>query len=235
MGVSIFRQQRYVGIGTPKQASGSSVELVHKMKKYRYILLLMIFVLLAGSFGVLLYVRSHTKTTNVLGSTSDTPTYKFADNTLGVYADIPTRFTKNDTPAQTSKSILVIFEAGSAGDQYGPISLSISIESGLKLPAKLQKEQPLDVVVGNLDKTIKQKYPGYTKISEKKYTIGTKSVVKYDFSYTGKNDLKATQRLIIVERDQDSVVYFKFQTLTDTFDSVEKDFLRAIESSITVK
>lgn len=116
-----------------------------------------------------------------------------------------------------------------------PFLVTIRKEKGLRPIIALTRQDMLPMLLRNLERAYPQRFPGYKKVSEKKLEYGDKKAAEVSFTYTNSAGGTVQQRLLIVEYDGDTALYFSAQAQEENFDRLNKKYFNRIFSSVRFK
>lgn len=102
--------------------------------------------------------------------------------------------------------------------------INVKAETGLRLPAQLAKLDVVDLVVDGAIKALPSRYPGYKLINQEEFMVEGKAGAVIEFTYLGPAKELIHQRLLLIEKDIDTALYF--------YDAVKGFGLPNLEASI---
>lgn len=124
-----------------------------------------------------------------------------------------------------------IFIRLTEGTILQPLLVSIRLEKGLRLVTSLTRQEMIPYLLNSVEGAHPQRFPEYTKESEREFELSGKKAAELLFTYTGPAGEKIKQRFLIVAYDGDTALYFAAQAKTSDFDSLnQRYFNRMFES-----
>lgn len=97
--------------------------------------------------------------------------------------------------------------------------VSIRYEDGLRSVATLANTDPLALVTGNAIKALPSRYTNFVQNSDEPMTISEKLARQLIFEYVGQNGEPITQQLLIIQSDEDTVIYIAAQSASSDYEN----------------
>ena len=113
--------------------------------------------------------------------------------------------------------------------------ISVRYEDGLRTISSLAKQEPLELLLGNIDKAYPQRFPGYSLSNEHKLKVDGKSAAELIFTYKGPNGELAKQRQYIVMKDGDMAIIVSTQSKGNDFESLNNKYFTPLLMSLHFK
>ncbi len=101
----------------------------------------------------------------------------------------------------------------------------------LRKLASLTKMSLKDAVLDNVSRQLPQQYPGYKKINENNLEVNGAQATEIVFQYVSQ-DIPVRQRLLLLFKDSDTVVYIRGQTKATEYNAVNGRYFDPVFSSV---
>lgn len=156
----------------------------------------------------------------------------FVDVNQGLSLNYPQTLKKLELTKNDIKDNF-IFRADNVNGSDEPVLVSVRYEKGLKEAAALTKQNKLEMVIQNLRKSYPTRFPGFNEISSKITEIEGHEAKEVIFSYQTQK-ITSYQRLVIIDKNDDSVIYIAMQSTKSGFYSVNKNIFDLIINSAKI-
>lgn len=195
-----------------------------RLRSHRRMLLIAVLgILILGAAGVYGVWRSREAQWATF-SWTDPPFTFLYNNQLLASRDIPSEEEK--TRAHT------VFRATERETGSSPILFTARYEEGLRIVTSLVRQDQIDVLLGNSDKAFPLRYQGYTKLSERKFTVESRDAAELVFTYQGSTGETVKQRFLVVAYDADRAMYLAVQAKEADFADLNKRYFQRMFNSL---
>ena len=152
-------------------------------------------------------------------------------NEVGLEVQQPTQLKRAELSDKDKQGNVLLRLQESEANKV-PVLITVRYEDGLKAIFAVTKQEPLEMLLTNLDKSYPDRFPGFTKISDRELTVGDKEAAEIVFDYQQPGQEKVRQRLLIVIKDSDTAVYVAGQLPADQYDQYNSTLLEPVFTSL---
>jgi hypothetical protein len=114
-----------------------------------------------------------------------------------------------------------------------PFLVTLRSESGLRAVATLTRASIIDVVMGNSEKALPQRFKGFHKESGRRYEHNGRNAGEFIFTYDSPvPNERIKQRFVILVKDDDTAVYLAMQAKEADFDEQNQKIFNPMAESL---
>lgn len=138
---------------------------------------------------------------------------------------------KNIQDEENSR-VEIMFRAIQTAEESRPMLVNIKKEKGLRIVTSLTRVEMLAGLLRNMERAYPQRFPGYKKEGERTFEQGGKKSAEIYFTYKSPAGEIIKQRLMVIEYDGGTAIYFSAQSKQKDFDSLNKKYFNKIFKSV---
>ena len=179
--------------------------------------------------AVLLLSGRGSQPPSLQGSSGVLASTVFKNDTYGLSLSYPVETEVINLSEQDKKDKFVLKLQHVTRPEY---LINVKAETGLRLPAQLAKLDVVDLVVDGAIKALPSRYPGYKLINQEEFMVEGKAGAVIEFTYLGPAKELIHQRLLLIEKDIDTALYFTMQSRDSDFLDLEASIFDQLQASI---
>jgi len=197
----------------------------------KQVTVLVLVALLFSAGATLFFILRPNKASNNKSQQS-TDTINFNSSVQGISFDYPLGLKQIPLSSDDLEDNF-IFRADNSDPKSAPVLISVKYEDGLKVAAAVTKVNKLDLVLQNLRKNYPSRFPEFNEVSSQKIKIGEHIAQEIVFTYDS-NNFASKQKLLVVDKNDDQVVYIAMQAKVQDFDMLNNQIFLAIIGSLKI-
>jgi hypothetical protein len=142
---------------------------------------------------------------------------------------------RGELSADDQKLNILVRLQKSAGQSS--VLITLRKETGLRVAATLGRQSIIDLVSDSSSKLLPQRFPGYQKESERRFTHEGRPANEIIFTYDSPagEGQRIRQKLHIVEKDGDTAYYLSAQTTTESWQETDNRIFKRLFESLHLK
>ena len=126
-----------------------------------------------------------------------------------------------------------IFRATNSATDSKKYLITIRSEAGIQKVANLTKQDVLEMLIANARKALPLRYPGFQLMGIEQAEVNSKKSAELTFTYKNNGEL-LRQKMLMVLRDSDTVLYVSIQAKDSEFDNLYHNNLDTVVRSLKV-
>jgi len=147
----------------------------------------------------------------------------YRDSTTGVEIKYSEQTTKAQAISEADRKNNIILRLTEQQGQT-PVLITLRYESGLRSVATITKGSIIDIIMGNSEKALPQRFRGFRKETSRRYEHNGRTAGKLIFTYDSPMpNERIKQKLTIFVKDDDTAVYLAMQSKETDFGRVEAE------------
>ncbi len=202
------------------------------MKRSRYIFALTLVVLTAviGATGYIFVHRKPERKDTNTPATLAVSSKRY--NSITMSQDVPSEFKQLELSKEDIADNFLDRMTKFNNDGLQEMLITVRNEKRFNLVSGLTKKEPVDVILDNIAKNYPQRFPGYKKLRQQKFTTAGVEAAEVVFVYDSPSGQKAKQHILVLMRTKDEAVYVAYQALEKDFDRLDTTYFSLMRKSI---
>lgn len=151
----------------------------------------------------------------------------FRDDKTGLSFDFSPELTKTELNAKDSQDKILLRLTHSQPS----LLITVRYEEGLRQASVISRLPLKDMLIENSDRSLPQRFPGYSKLSRRTFQQNGHEAIEYIFTYNN-NEQLLKQRFVILIVDADRAVYIAAQAKEADFATVSSRYFDPLLSTV---